>query len=229
MKNIVVLTGAGMSAQSGISTFRDSGGLWENYPVHQVASIEGWNKNPELMLTFYNQRRTALKDAIPNKGHLILAGLETHFHVSIITQNIDDLHERAGSTHILHLHGELTKARSSEDPDLITHIGYDSIAWGDKATDGSQLRPHVVWFGESVPNMTKAIQWTQEADIMIVAGTSLAVYPAAGLVDFAQDNIPLFLVDPKPAPVRRKNVYVIAEKAVEGLEKTQKILIENYL
>ncbi|HOO42372.1 MAG TPA: NAD-dependent deacylase [Bacteroidales bacterium] len=228
MKRIVVLTGAGMSAQSGISTFRDSGGLWENYPVQQVASIEGWYKNPELMLTFYNQRRTALQEANPNKGHLILAELEKHFHVSIITQNIDDLHERAGSTNVLHLHGELTKARSSEDPDLITYIGYDPIEWGDKATDGSQLRPHVVWFGEPVPNMTKAIQWTQEADIMIVAGTSLAVYPAAGLVDFAQNNIPLFLVDPKPAPVRRKNLYIIADKAVEGLEKLKKTLIENY-
>ena len=228
MKNIVVLTGAGMSAQSGISTFRDSGGLWEKYPVQQVASIEGWYKNPELMLTFYNQRRTALQEANPNKGHLILAELEKHFHVSIITQNIDDLHERAGSTNVLHLHGELTKARSSEDPDLITYIGYDPIEWGDKATDGSQLRPHVVWFGEPVPNMTKAIQWTQEADIMIVAGTSLAVYPAAGLVDFAQNNIPLFLVDPKPAPVRRKNLYIIADKAVEGLEKLKKTLIENY-
>ncbi len=229
MKNIVVLTGAGMSAQSGISTFRDSGGLWENYPVQQVASIEGWHSNPELMLVFYNQRRTALKEAQPNKGHRILAALEQHFLVRIITQNIDDLHERAGSTHILHLHGELTKAQSSKDSGRITHIGYDPIEWGDKAADGSQLRPHVVWFGEPVPNMTKAIQWTQEADIMIVAGTSLAVYPAAGLVDFAQDNIPLFLVDPKPAPVRKNNLYVIKEKAVEGLEKTQKILIENYL
>jgi NAD-dependent deacetylase len=229
MKNIVVLTGAGMSAQSGISTFRDSGGLWENHPVHQVASIEGWHTNPELMLAFYNQRRAALKEAQPNKGHLMLAGLEHDFHVRIITQNIDDLHERAGSTHILHLHGELTKAQSSENPDLITQIGYDPIAWGDKAADGSQLRPHVVWFGEPVPNMTKAIQWTREADMMIVAGTSLAVYPAAGLIDFTQKNIPLFLVDPKPAPVRKNNLYVIAEKAVEGLEQVQKILIENYL
>lgn len=229
MKNIVVLTGAGMSAQSGISTFRDSGGLWENYPVQQVASIEGWHSNPELMLVFYNQRRTALKEAQPNKGHRILAALEQHFLVRIITQNIDDLHERAGSTHILHLHGELTKGQSSKNPELVKHIGYDSIEWGDKAADGSQLRPHVVWFGEPVPNMTRAVQWTQEADIMIVAGTSLAVYPAAGLVDFAQDNIPLFLVDPKPAPVRKNNLYVIKEKAVEGLEKIQKILIENYL
>jgi len=229
MKNIVVLTGAGMSAQSGISTFRDSGGLWENYPVQQVASIEGWHSNPELMLDFYNRRRASLKNAQPNNGHMILAELEQHFHVRIITQNIDDLHERAGSTHILHLHGELTKAQSSEDPDLITHIGYDSIEWGDKAADGSQLRPHVVWFGEPVPNMTKAIQWTQEADIMIVAGTSLAVYPAAGLVDFVQDSIPLFLIDPKPAPVRRNNLYVIADKAVEGLGKIKKTLIENYL
>jgi NAD-dependent deacetylase len=229
MKNIVVLTGAGMSAQSGISTFRDSGGLWENYPVLQVASIEGWHANAQLMLDFYNRRRASLKNAQPNKGHMILAELEQHFHVKIITQNIDDLHERAGSTHILHLHGELTKAQSSEDPDLITHISYDPIAWGDKAADGSQLRPHVVWFGEPVPNMTKAIQWAQEADIMIVAGTSLAVYPAAGLVDFVQDSIPLFLIDPKPAPVRRNHLYVIAEKAIEGLEKIKKTLIENYL
>ena len=229
MKKLVVLTGAGMSAQSGIKTFRDSGGLWENYPVHEVASIEGWHKNPRLMLTFYNERRAQLKEVEPNEGHKVLSRLEQFFDVYIVTQNVDDLHERAGSQHVLHLHGELTKARSSEDPDLITHIGYDSIEWGDKAADGSQLRPHVVWFGEPVPNMNKAIQWTQEADIMIVAGTSLAVYPAAGLVDFAQNDIPLFLVDPKPAPVRRKHLYVIAEKAVEGMEKIKKILIENYL
>jgi len=229
MKKIVVLTGAGMSAQSGISTFRDSGGVWENHPVRQVASVEGWYSDPKLMLSFYNQRRTDLKKAKPNKGHLILAGLEQFFDIGIVTQNVDDLHERAGSTRILHLHGELTKARSSENPDLITEIGYEPVHWGDKAADGTQLRPHIVWFGEPVPEMSKAIQWTREAEIMIVVGTSLAVYPAAGLIDYASGNTPLFLIDPKPAPVRRNHLHTITEKAVEGLEKLEKILIDNYL
>lgn len=229
MKKIVVLTGAGMSAQSGISTFRDSGGLWENYPVQEVASIEGWYRNPEIMLTFYNERRAGLKETRPNKGHLILASLEKHFDIRIVTQNIDDLHERAGSTQILHLHGELTKARSSDDPGLIIEIGYDPIKWGDKAPDGTQLRPHVVWFGESVPEMTRAVEWTRQAEIMVVVGTSLAVYPAAGLIDFTRENVPLFLIDPKPAPVRRTNLHIIAEKAVEGLEQLEKILIAKYL
>ena len=146
-----------------------------------------------------------------------------------MTQNVDDLHERAGSTRILHLHGELTKARSSENPDLITEIGYEPVHWGDKAADGTQLRPHIVWFGEPVPEMSKAIQWTREAEIMIVVGTSLAVYPAAGLIDYASGNTPLFLIDPKPAPVRRNHLHTITEKAVEGLEKLEKILIDNYL
>jgi NAD-dependent deacetylase len=229
VKKLVVLTGAGMSAQSGISTFRDSGGLWENHPVEEVASIEGWYRDPKIMLAFYNERRAALQGARPNKGHEILAGLEKYFDVGIVTQNVDDLHERAGSSKILHLHGELTKARSSDDPDLIIDIGYAPIAWGDKAPDGTQLRPHVVWFGEAVPQMECAMQWTRQADVMVVVGTSLAVYPAAGLIDLAHNEIPLFLVDPKPAPVRRKNLHVIAQKAVEGLEELEKILLDNYL
>jgi len=151
MKKLVVLTGAGMSAQSGIKTFRDSGGLWENYPVHEVASIEGWHKNPRLMLTFYNERRAQLKEVEPNEGHKVLSRLEQFFDVYIVTQNVDDLHERAGSQHVLHLHGELTKARSVDNPSLVTSIGYDPIEWGDKAEDGAQLRPHIVWFGEAVP------------------------------------------------------------------------------
>ena len=157
MKKLVVLTGAGMSAQSGIKTFRDSGGLWENYPVHEVASIEGWHKNPRLMLTFYNERRSQLKEAEPNEGHKVLSRLEQFFDVSIITQNVDDLHERAGSKKVLHLHGELTKARSVDNPHLITAIGYEPIQWGDKATDGAQLRPHIVWFGEAVPEMKRLL------------------------------------------------------------------------
>lgn len=229
MKKIVVLTGAGMSAQSGISTFRDSGGLWENHPVEEVASIEGWYRNPKIMLAFYNERRAALQGVQPNKGHEILAGLEKYFDVGIVTQNVDNLHERAGSSKVLHLHGELTKARSSGNPDLVMDIGYAPIALGDKAPDGTQLRPHVVWFGEAVPQMERAMQWTRQADIMVVVGTSLAVYPAAGLIDFAHHEVPLFLVDPKPAPVRRKNLHVIAQKAVEGLEKLEKILLDNYL
>ncbi|NLA16166.1 MAG: NAD-dependent deacylase [Bacteroidales bacterium] len=229
MKKIVVLTGAGMSAQSGIKTFRDSGGLWENYPVHEVASIDGWHKNPRLMLTFYNKRRTQLKDTQPNEGHRVLSRLEKYFDVSIITQNVDDLHERAGSSRILHLHGELTKARSINNPHLVTHIGYEPIHWADKAEDGAQLRPHIVWFGEAVPEMTTAIEWTRLADILLVVGTSLAVYPAAGLIDFADEDTPLFLVDPKPAPVRRKHLHVIEQKAVEGLLQLEKILLEHHM
>jgi len=229
MKKIVVLTGAGMSAQSGIKTFRDSGGLWENYPVQEVASIEGWHKNPQLMLTFYNERRAQLKEAQPNEGHRVLSRLEKDFDVYIVTQNVDNLHERAGSSRVLHLHGELTKARSVNNPYLITDIGYEPIHWGDKAEDGAQLRPHIVWFGESVPEMTKAVEWTRLADILLVIGTSIAVYPAAGLIDFAREDVPLFLVDPKPAPVRKKQVHTIAQKAVEGLQQLEKILLEHYV
>lgn len=228
MKKLVVLTGAGMSAQSGIKTFRDSGGLWENYPVHEVASIEGWHKNPRLMLTFYNERRSQLKEAEPNEGHKVLSRLEQFFDVSIITQNVDDLHERAGSKKVLHLHGELTKARSVDNPHLITAIGYEPIHWGDKATDGAQLRPHIVWFGEAVPEMETAITWTRKADIFLVIGTSLAVYPAAGLIDFTKDDVPLYLVDPNPAPVRHKKVHVVEQKAVEGLLQLERILPERY-
>ena len=228
MKKLVVLTGAGMSAQSGIKTFRDSGGLWENYPVHEVASIEGWHKNPRLMLTFYNERRAQLKEVEPNEGHKVLSRLEQFFDVYIVTQNVDDLHERAGSQHVLHLHGELTKARSVDNPSLVTSIGYDPIEWGDKAEDGAQLRPHIVWFGEAVPKMEEAIALTRKADILLVVGTSLAVYPAAGLVDFTADDVPLYLVDPKPAPVRHKKIHVVEQKAVEGLLQLEHILPERY-
>jgi len=218
MKNLVVLTGAGMSAESGIRTFRDSGGLWEEYDVTEVASPMGWWKNQELVLRFYNERRRQLAGCEPNAGHTGLAELEKHFDVHIITQNIDDLHERAGSTKILHLHGELTKARSTTDPSLVYDIGYNDVNPGDKCEKGSQLRPHIVWFGEQVPMMDEAVRITTGADIFVVIGSTLNVYPAAGLVGNAPAGASLWLVDPKKVcvPVRRK-VEVIRAGASEGV------------
>lgn len=217
MKKLIVLTGAGVSAESGIKTFRDSDGLWENYPVQQVASIEGWYQNPKLMLQFYNDRRDQLKDAKPNQAHLTLAKLEEHYDVRIITQNIDNLHERAGSTHVLHLHGELTKAVSVNNPDLVTDIGYEHLHWGDKGKDGAQLRPFIVWFGEAVPNIEPAIDMVQQADILLIIGTSMVVYPAAGLINYAPKNCPIYLIDPHPADVHHPNLHIIAKKAGTGI------------
>lgn len=185
MKNLVILTGAGMSSESGIRTFRESGGLWEEYDVTEVASPMGWALNRELVLKFYNERRTQLANCKPNAGHFGVAVLEKYFNVYVITQNIDNLHERAGSTSVLHLHGELTKARSTADPTLIYDIGYKDINQGDKCEKGSQLRPHIVWFGEAVPMMDEAIRITSMADIFVVIGSSLNVYPAAGLIEYA--------------------------------------------
>lgn len=218
MKNLVILTGAGMSSESGIKTFRDSGGLWEEYDVTEVATPEAWNKNRELVLRFYNERRRQLATCNPNEGHLQLAKLEKYFDVQIITQNIDDLHERAGSTKILHLHGELTKARSTIDPLLIYEIGYKDINPGDVCKKGSQLRPHIVWFGEEVPLMEEAVNLSGSADIFVVVGSSLNVYPAAGLIAYAPSRAPLFLIDPKDVavPVNRR-VEVIREKASDGV------------
>ena len=233
MKKLVILTGAGMSSESGIRTFRDSGGLWEEYDVTEVATPMAWWKNRDLVLRFYNERRRQLAACKPNEGHIGLAQLEKHFDVQIITQNIDDLHERAGSTKILHLHGELTKARSTVDPSLIYDIGYKDINPGDNCEKGSQLRPHIVWFGEDVPMMDEAVRLTGEADIFVVIGSSLNVYPAAGLINYAPHKASLWLIDPNDVavPVNRK-VEVIKEKASEGVAiLTERLLNEynNYL
>jgi NAD-dependent deacetylase len=218
MKNLVILTGAGISAESGIRTFRESGGLWEEYDVNEVASPMGWALNRELVLRFYNERRKQLSESKPNAGHFGIAALEKFFNVHIITQNIDNLHEQAGSTKILHLHGELTKARSMTDPSLIYDIGFKDINPGDKCEKGSQLRPHIVWFGEAVPMMAEAIKITSAADIFAVIGSSLNVYPAAGLIGYAPENTSLWLIDPNEVfvPVGRK-VEVIKEPASKGV------------
>ena len=218
MKKLVILTGAGMSSESGIKTFRDSGGLWEEYDVSEVATPEAWMRNRELVLRFYNERRRQLASSKPNDGHFGLASLEKNFDVHIITQNIDDLHERAGSTKILHLHGELTKARSTADPSLVYDIGYKDIISGDKCEKGSQLRPHIVWFGEAVPMMEEAADITSTADIFVVVGSSLNVYPAAGLIHYAPAKASLWLIDPKEVivPINRK-VEVIKEVASVGV------------
>ncbi len=196
MDTVVVLTGAGMSADSGLQTFRGSDGLWEGFDINEVATVEGWRKDPDRVLEFYNKRRKQIYEVDPNEGHNALARLEEYFDVTIITQNVDNLHERAGSTDVLHLHGELSKVRSVKDDSLVYEIGDEVIEIGDTAEDGGQLRPHVVWFGEMVPNMEKAVQLVPEADILLVIGTSLVVYPAAGLVDYAPSNIPKFIIDP---------------------------------
>lgn len=230
MKSLVVLTGAGMSADSGLSTFRDSGGLWEGYDIEDVATIHGWQRDPEQVLAFYNQRRIQAASATPNKGHSVLADLESYFNVRIITQNVDDLHERAGSSFVLHLHGKLREAKSSKDPDLIVDIGRGEIQLGDTAEDGSQLRPNVVWFGEAVPNIEPAADLVSKADLLVVIGTSMVVYPAAGLIDFAPESIPKYIVDPSHPEIRLGNEWVhIAEPARTGVPELKKRLIDNYL
>ncbi|MGQ9619953.1 MAG: SIR2 family NAD-dependent protein deacylase [Bacteroidales bacterium] len=217
-KRLVVLTGAGMSAESGIKTFRDSGGLWEEYDVMEVASIMGWQKKRELVLRFYNERRRQLATAEPNPGHTGLAELEKYFDVYIITQNIDNLHERAGSTKVIHLHGELTKARSTADPSLVYDIGYSDINIGDKCEKGSQLRPHIVWFGEQVPMMDEAVRITTTAEIFAIIGTSLNVYPAAGLVSYVHLGVPVYLIDPDDVYLASgRKIEVIKEKASAGV------------
>jgi NAD-dependent deacetylase len=227
MKNLVILTGAGMSSESGIRTFRESGGLWEEYDITEVASPMGWYKNRDLVLNFYNERRTQLANCVPNAGHFGVAALENYFNVHVITQNIDNLHERAGSTKVLHLHGELTKARSTSDPSLIYDIGYKDIKPGDICEKGSQLRPHIVWFGEAVPNMDDAVKITSTADIFVVIGSSLNVYPAAGLIDYAPKKASLWLIDPNDvyAPVNR-NIEVLKEPASKGVEILTARLLE---
>ncbi len=224
-KRIVVLTGAGISADSGLKTFRDADGLWEGHDVTQVATPEAFQHNPELVLRFYNERRQQLKTVEPNDGHRALVDLEEKYDVQIITQNVDDLHERAGSSQILHLHGELVKGRSSIDPTLILDLDGD-IRLGDKAPDGSQLRPHIVWFGEAVPKMEIAASLCLQADICLIIGTSLVVYPAAGLVDFVPLDSPIYVVDPKvPEIYSSHTIEVIAERGSIGVP----LLVEKLL
>ena len=225
-KKIAVLTGAGVSAESGISTFRDSGGLWDNYNVEDVASIEGWYTNPGLVLDFYNIRRKELATAKPNAAHLAIADLEKDYDVTVITQNVDNLHERAGSTRIIHLHGELTKVRpedSCNDGDgfseaKVFDIGYGEIHPGDLAPDGAQLRPHIVWFGEAVPKIGQAIDAVEAADILLIVGTSLQVYPAAGLYRYAKADTPIYIIDPKDVPVQDRRITHIRDIATRGMK-----------
>jgi NAD-dependent deacetylase len=218
-KKLVVLTGAGLSAESGIRTFRDSGGLWEEHDVMEVATPEAWERDPQLVLRFYNERRKQLLSCEPNRGHYGLAELEKYFDVHIITQNVDDLHERAGSTRVLYLHGELRKARSTAMPSLVTDIEGWEIKWGDRCERGSQLRPHIVWFGEPVPAMQEAAAIASVAELFVVAGTSLNVYPAASLLHYAPRGIPLWLIDPADVPVPSNlRVHIIKEGAGRGVE-----------
>lgn len=225
MKKIVFLTGAGISAESGITTFRDSNGLWEQYRVEDVASIEGYWRNPGLVINFYNERRRQLGMVRPNKAHELVAKLEENYDVTVVTQNIDNLHEQAGSTDIVHLHGELMKATSSDEPNdpdcIVTLPSADSeIKVGDKAKDGSQLRPFIVWFGEAVPMIERAAEEVYDADILVIIGTSLNVYPAAGLVNYAKRGTEIYLIDPAPQNVpRNMDIHVIAKKATEGMEE----------
>lgn len=216
-KNLVVLSGAGMSAESGLRTFRDMGGLWEEYDVMEVASPDAWLRDPELVMRFYNERRKQLLDCNPNAGHTGLAELESDFNVNIITQNVDDLHERAGSTNVLHLHGELRKVRSTLDPSLIYELKGWELKIGDKCEKGSQLRPHIVWFGEAVPAMEDAIPIVKKADIVVIIGTSMNVYPAAGLIHYATEKAQIFLIDPNPPAQIDRSVEIIAEKAGKGV------------
>ena len=230
MQKLVFLTGAGISAESGITTFRDSGGLWEQYPVMQVASIEGYEANPSLVIQFYNERRRQLANVQPNDAHRLVATLEEHYDVTVVTQNVDNLHERSGSSHSIHLHGELMKATSTyspNDPDqVVTLPSTDAdIKMGDRAHDGSQLRPFIVWFGEAVPMIEPAAEAVQQADILVIIGTSLNVYPAAGLIHYARPGCRIYLIDPHPADVAASlGVHVIAKGASEGMKELCELL-----
>ena len=230
MKKIVVLTGAGMSAESGISTFRDSGGLWDKYPVEDVATPEGYRRNPQLVTDFYNARRMQLLTVEPNEGHRLVAALEEWYEVTVVTQNVDNLHERAGSTRVIHLHGELTKVTSSRHPNNPKYIRelrpeeYE-VRLGDCAADGSQLRPYIVWFGEEVPNIEVAADYVMEADVLVIIGTSLNVYPAAGLVRYAKRGAEIYLIDPAEVNVPYGlPVHVIRKGASEGMRELMGVL-----
>lgn len=229
-KNLVILSGAGMSAESGISTFRDAGGLWDKYPVMQVASAEGYVRDPELVINFYNERRKQLLDVEPNAGHIGLAELEKDFNVTVVTQNVDNLHERAGSTRIIHLHGELTKVCSSRDPYNPRYVKelkpeeYE-VKMGDKAGDGSQLRPFIVWFGEAVPEIETAVDYVEKADIFVIIGTSMNVYPAAGLLNYVPRTAEVYLIDPKPVDTHSmRQIHIIQKGASEGVRELKKLL-----
>lgn len=223
-QHIVFITGAGMSQESGISTFRDSNGLWENHKIEDVASPQGFFNNPKLVLDFYNARRKQLFDVSPNKGHNLIAQIEGRYKVSVITQNVDDLHERAGSSSVLHLHGDLRKVRSISNKNLIYDWDID-LNMGDKCPEGNQLRPHIVWFGEEVPEIDNALKIVKQADLLVVVGTSLQVYPAAGLLDEAPLGVQTVYIEPKPSIKSNANLLIIKEKASTGME----ILIDKYL
>ncbi len=217
--HLVVLSGAGISAESGIQTFRDSGGLWEGHKVEDVATPEAFERNPELVLNFYNLRRKTCLEAKPNMAHISLKDLESKFKVSIVTQNVDDLHERAGSTNVLHLHGELLKSRSTKNPNLVYNIKGDMLNLGDTCELGSQLRPHIVWFGEAVPMIENAAEICKQADLFLIIGTSLQVYPAAGLVKYVNTNVPVYIIDPKPVSIYTNHkINHIPKSASEGME-----------
>lgn len=229
-KNLLILSGAGMSAESGISTFRDAGGLWDKYPVMQVASAEGYVRDPELVINFYNERRKQLLAVEPNAGHIGLAELEKDFNVTVVTQNVDNLHERAGSTRIIHLHGELTKVCSSRDPYNPRYVKelkpeeYE-VKMGDKAGDGSQLRPFIVWFGEAVPEIETAVDYVEKADIFVIIGTSMNVYPAAGLLNYVPRTAEVYLIDPKPVDTHSmRQIHIIQKGASEGVKELKKLL-----
>lgn len=231
MKNLVVLSGAGMSAESGISTFRDAGGLWDRYPVEQVATPEGYARDPALVTRFYNERRKQLLEVKPNRGHELVAELEKDFRVTVVTQNVDNLHEKAGSSHVIHLHGELTKVCSSRDPYNPRYVKelkpeeYE-VKIGDLAGDGTQLRPFIVWFGEAVPEIETAIRYVEKADVFVIIGTSLNVYPAVGLLHYVPHEAEVYLIDPKPVDTHSsRRVHVIAKGASEGMAELRSILL----
>ncbi|MDR1740555.1 MAG: NAD-dependent protein deacylase [Synergistaceae bacterium] len=227
-KKFVVLTGAGISAESGMKTFRDNDGMWEEYDVMEVASIDGWRRNPALVQEFYNQRRRQLEHVEPNEAHKILAELERDFDMRIVTQNVDNLHERAGSTKVIHLHGLLTQARSVNNPNLVVDIGYRDIKMGETASDGAQLRPNIVWFGEDVPLISEAAHYVREADLFAVIGSSLVVYPAAGLVSYLKPKATAFLIDPKGVEMRLPSGFVfIQAPATTGTARMRDMLLDG--
>jgi NAD-dependent deacetylase len=226
MKKIVVLSGAGVSAESGIKTFRDAGGLWEGHDVMEVASPMGWLNNQDLVLDFYNQRRKQALTARPNQGHKIIADLEDHFEVTVVTQNVDNLHEKAGSSHVIHLHGELFKSRSIRHPELIYEVDGWELKTGDLCEKGFQLRPNIVWFGEEVPLMDTAIEEVKNTDILIIIGTSLQVYPAASLIHYAKNGVPKYIIDPNmPAIAKQTDLHLIEKSGSEGMKELQELLL----
>lgn len=222
-KRLVVLSGAGMSAESGIRTFREMGGLWEEHDINEVATPEAWARNPELVLRFYNERRRALLNAQPNLGHLSLVELERDFDVRIVTQNVDDLHERAGSSFVMHLHGELRKVRSVKDSSRVYDLDGWELKWGDRDEDGNQLRPHIVWFGEAVPMISAAIREVERADLFLIIGTSLQVYPAASLISYVRPEVPVFVIDPSETISAGKRRTIIRKGASEGMKEFKQI------